>query len=282
MIINERGVLKNSCAYFHTPSTISKSMFFYLFYVGHFYCNNEYSITRDNYDSFLIMFVKKGRGTVNYNNKNYDIKENDVVFINCHRPHSYKSKDDNLEIYWIHFDGSTSNEYFQYIYNKYGVVISLKEMNTIPKYIDKIIEYYKNNTLINEPLVSCYIQRILTDILINSNGNKIYSNENSPIFSAINFIQKNYKYNISVEDLANHICLSVYYFSRLFKRETGYSPYQYIRNVRLNHAKSLLISTDMPIKEICYECGFNSESNFVSCFKAQTGITPSNFRDLSI
>ena len=119
---------------------------------------------------------------------------------------------------------------------------------------------------------------MLTDLLIDSNIIKNKEDTSSPIFTAINYIQNNFREKITLDELANNSCLSLYYFSRLFKKETGYTPYQYITNVRINRAKTLLINSNLQIKEICFECGFNSESNFVTCFKDLSGVTPSNFR----
>ena len=226
------------------------------------------------------MYVKDGQGSVTYNNKTYSIKKDDVVLLNCHRPHSYNAKNSGLDIYWIHFDGNSSNEYFQYIYNNFGIVNTLKNPSIIPELFEKILNSFNSNNLIIEPLVSCYIQRMLTDIIINSNITRNNDYSNSPIFTAINYIQNNYKDKITLDSLASNSCLSPYYFSRLFKKETGYTPYQYITNIRINRAKTLLINSTFTIKEICFQCGFNSESNFVTSFKEHTGTTPSDFRNL--
>ena len=74
--------------------------------------------------------------------------------------------------------------------------------------------------------------------------------------------------------------MSPYYFSRLFKNTTGYSPYEYITYVRLDRAKTLLKTTDDTIKEITYAAGFGSEANFITCFKKHNGCTPRQFREM--
>lgn len=275
----EKGVLNNSCAYFHTPSNIAKSMFFYLICVGHFFCDNNYSIERDNYNNYLLMYVKKGEGTIWYKDKTYIAKSNDIIFLNCHNFHKYETK--GWETLWFHFDGNASNEYFQLINNRLGCVISLGNSNIIANYIDGILNSFKAKKILNEPLISCYIQRMLTElILISSDYDKDNVDSSTPVLIAINYIHENYKNEISLKNLSTKACISPYYFSRIFKNETGYSPYEYTIIIRLNHAKNLLKTTTLRIKEIAFEVGFNSESNFVTCFKKHVDITPSEFRKI--
>lgn len=273
----EEGVLNNSCAYFHTPSSLAKSMFFYLICAGHFYCDNNYFIQRKNYDSYLLMYIKEGEGTIYYDNKTYSASKNDVVLINCYKPHAYKSE--GWETLWFHFDGNVSNQYFQYLYSKLGCVISLKDISIIPKYIDTFVENFKSGKIINEPLISCDIQRILTELMLNSSEIiDSSSGASNSILSSVLYIRANFKSKLSLNELAANACMSPYYFSRVFKKETGYSPYEYITMIRLNHAKNLLKTTNLLVKEIAFETGFNSESNFVTCFKDHVNLTPSEFR----
>jgi AraC family transcriptional regulator len=273
----EKGVLNNSSAYFHTPGNLAKSMFFYLTCAGHFYCDNNYRVEREDHDSYLLMYVKEGEGTIWYNGKSFTAKSNDVVLLNCHRPHKYETK--GWETIWFHFDGNVSSEYFQLLYTKSGCIIPLGNSNIILKYLNRIMDTFKSCKILNEPLVSCYIQRMLTELILLSSDYKKDDKETSnPILSAINFIHENYKNKINLNDICRIACISPYHFSRIFKNETGYSPYEYIIMIRLNHAKNLLKTTSLRIKEIAVETGFNSESNFVTCFKGHMDITPSEFR----
>ena len=98
------------------------------------------------------------------------------------------------------------------------------------------------------------------------------------INKAKEYIRENIKEGLTLDIVANHVGLSASHFSRIFKKETSYSPYEYIILVRINKAKHLLKTTDMPIKEIAYEVGYHSESNFCNSFTQRIGISPINFR----
>ena len=275
----EQGVLEKSSAFFHTPSNLAKSIFFYLLCAGHFYCDQNYCVERQDFNSYLMMYVREGNGTVCFEDKTYYAKANDVILLNCHKPHLYKTT--KWETWWFHFDGNVSEEYFKLIYERSGCVFSLKNSLIIPEAINELLLALKNGQMLNEPLISCSIQRMLAELLIISSD---YSYEKSghenPILKAIRFIKSNYNSKILLQDLSVHVCMSPYYFSRVFKKETGYSPYEYITMVRLNHAKDLLKTTRFSVKEIAFKVGFNSEANFMTCFKSHTKFTPSEFRKM--
>ncbi|MGN1123952.1 MAG: helix-turn-helix domain-containing protein, partial [Eubacterium sp.] len=94
------------------------------------------------------------------------------------------------------------------------------------------------------------------------------------------YIAESLNENLTVDKLAKIINMSSSHFSRVFKRQTGFSPYDYVLISRLNRAKYLLQVTDMTVASIAYETGFNSESNFIYFFTENEGISPGKFRKL--
>lgn len=279
MYMIDTGILDSSCAYFHSPSSMAKSMFFYIHSLGHFYCDHNYKVERDRFDSYLLMYVAAGEGLVTINNKQQHIKENDIVLINCYKPHIYETNS-FMEIIWTHFDGNISRDYFNIINERAGNVINSGNSTLIQDYLLSMVEDFRKNKIINEAILSCNIQRILAELLILSTENPAGNPGNSInyIEESIKYIRSNYRKRISLKDISASVCMSPYHFSRIFKRETGYSPYEYVTMLRLNHAKTLLKTTDLSIKEISFECGFNSEMSFITAFKNHTKLTPTKFR----
>lgn len=88
----------------------------------------------------------------------------------------------------------------------------------------------------------------------------------------------NQLYHINVEELSKQLHLGPSQVYRKIKKATGYSTAIFIRNIRLEKAIYLLTKTDIPIKRIGYQVGFNEVSYFYRCFKAVYGITPKNYR----
>ena len=82
---------------------------------------------------------------------------------------------------------------------------------------------------------------------------------------------------ISIADMAACAGLSPYHFARAFKRSTGESPHAYVLRQRISLAKTILANGQSLI-EAATLCGFSSQSHFTARFRAQTGITPGQFR----
>ena len=101
------------------------------------------------------------------------------------------------------------------------------------------------------------------------------------IFMIQRYIEDHYNEDIHISEIANNYFISPQYLSRRFKQQTGYSPKQYLTNVRLAKAKSLLINTTLPITVIANQCGFNDVNNFIRFFREREHTTPNKFRSKS-
>lgn len=69
-----------------------------------------------------------------------------------------------------------------------------------------------------------------------------------------------------------------YYLNRLFTRHTGSTIHQYILDVRISHARKILLNTDLPLSVIAEKVGFNSNTYFSTYFRQVTGFSPAQFR----
>jgi len=95
----------------------------------------------------------------------------------------------------------------------------------------------------------------------------------------IDFMTEHCAENLSLEDMAQLTNYSPFHFIKIFKSETGNTPFQYLLDIKLNRAKDMLTHRkEMTITEICYLCGFNNLSHFTAVFKRKTGVSPSKYR----
>ncbi len=273
----EVGVLSNSNYYIHTPSVQALNTFLYPLFIGRFEYIKGYTIKRNSFDSFLVMFIKKGELKIFLPSGTFTATENQVVFIDCFMPHQYIAKSDSI-VEWIHFDGIVARNYFSLITKNKNYVFSLKDNFNLRKQINKIYNLFYESQPIKEVLISQYITNILTELVIQQNDETSYNANTTLIEESISYINENIAQALTLEMLAERVSLSPYYFTRIFKKETGFSPYQYVLYARINYAKFLLKNTEMSIKEICFLCGFASESRFCTSFKQWVATTPSDYR----
>lgn len=99
-----------------------------------------------------------------------------------------------------------------------------------------------------------------------------------PIVQAVQFAAQCFSAEIDIDDLAAAAGLSRAHFSRRFRTEIGISPLQYLTEVRLRRAMSLLRGTILPLEEVADQCGFAGASYFGKVFRKTLGITPADYR----
>ena len=84
--------------------------------------------------------------------------------------------------------------------------------------------------------------------------------------------------DIDMDSLAGIACVTKPYLIRLFKRELGMSPLQYVNRKKVERAQLLLLTEDVSVKEVAYRLGFGDHSYFIRLFKKLTGRTPMEYR----
>jgi AraC family transcriptional regulator len=95
---------------------------------------------------------------------------------------------------------------------------------------------------------------------------------------AIDYIDVSLDQNLSIESIAGVAELNPICFARAFRRRLGIAPHQYVIEKRVDRAKELLSSTEMPIIGVALDTGFSSQSHFASTFKRVVGVTPKEYR----
>ena len=105
----------------------------------------------------------------------------------------------------------------------------------------------------------------------------------SPIcLLAMQYVSKNFTEYVSIKDFCNQHNINASYFGFLFKKETGIYFNDYLNQIRINHAMSLLKNTNNKISQVSKLSGFGNTSYFIQCFKKRTGLSPSNFKQMLV
>ncbi|EDS78019.1 transcriptional regulator [Clostridium novyi A str. 4552] len=94
----------------------------------------------------------------------------------------------------------------------------------------------------------------------------------------IEYIDNNFKNDITLKDVANCVNFSSSYLSKLFKKEMGINFNRYITKIRINKAKELLINSTISVNEIAFSVGYNEPNYFCKVFKKIVKMTPSEYR----
>ncbi len=95
---------------------------------------------------------------------------------------------------------------------------------------------------------------------------------------AIGLMKNHLHEDLSLEEIAESVYFSPYYFNRLFRQHIGVPPGEFFTALRINTAKRLLLTTSLRITDICYEVGYTSIGSFTTRFTQSVGLSPRALR----
>lgn len=278
MYSTEEKVGRNSVYFLNTPTDYAKSIFLYPLAIGEFNYLPEYSLYRNRYDSYLIILVESGSMEILLENDYVSAPKNSAVILNCYIPHAYRT-DTGCKALWIHFDGKMAGSYYDHLVSEKGNIITLSGFGSAMSLLKKLNDSFKEHIHMAEAEMSLSINNLLLLLL------KPESSKNPMLQDGIqkvtSYITDNFHRDISLYEMADIAGFSPYYFTRRFKKETGYTPHQFLLSTRLAAARYNLSNTEMTVSEISNSCGFTDESAFCYFFKKREGMTPTEYKKRS-
>ena len=170
------------------------------------------------------------------------------------------------------FDGSCPIYRFERPYKK-AVLEKLNDIYYLSQNPNELTELAIHNKFL-EFLSLIYLYR---DKNIYSN-HLDFNNITNKIYSITAYIHSHFTEDLSLNSIAREFYISSYYLSHQFKRVTGFTLTDYIQMTRISNAQTLLLSTDNPITDIAFQCGFSSFSQFNRAFNKFLRQSPSAFR----
>lgn len=241
----------------------------------------NYSYGKDTRDYYLIHYVTKGKGVYATPDHSYELIAYDGFLIKPNETivHTADSEDP-WDLCWVAFFGRKAEELVQAAgLSDAHMTFHYEEDDFLETCIKNI--YNESRTTRNIATITGYFYLFLGK-LIEINATKFKKQSNVITFShfddAIVYIKRNIRNQVSIEHLANYLRMDPSQVYRIFKKNTGKSPYQYIAQLRIEKACDLLIKTDLSIREISEWMDFEYQSHFTKQFKNITGINPSEYR----
>ncbi|OCB76759.1 AraC family transcriptional regulator [Flavobacterium piscis] len=152
----------------------------------------------------------------------------------------------------------------------------------IQKYIEGLLFYFENPSLINEDILILKVREIILLLSQTQNAESIQVIL-SQLFSPTTYtfkqiIEANLFSKLTIEELAQQNNLSVSSFKREFAKLYNDTPANYIKARKLEKAAELLQVSDQRITEIAFDCGFNDLANFTKSFTSKYSVSPTNYR----
>ncbi len=252
-----------------------------------FHVSHESYPTMHSHNGYWeFMFQKDGHITHKINGQTIDVPEKTLTLLRPDDVHSITSNNNNSRImlgvrsnYFMNFINSAIPDFYDKLKNMTSVpsvVVSDEKASEIIKTENSLLlanEETRYKTL--QQLFFIFTQEILFADLKTTVNSFRYSKTVNLLLQLIS-IPKNLA--LPMPELIEKTKYSYSNVNKIFLKEVGITLNKYLKEKRIDHAKNLLVNTDIPLQEIAYSVGYNNYSNFSLFFKTQTQKTPAEYR----
>lgn len=241
------------------------------------------------HNSYELYFLISGDVRYSIGHHLYDVNSGDIVIIPKNTTHrTFHRTEKALERVLIYFSDNFISAFKEYLgseafeaFFKLGCVrLEKPQQDRVCRIFIKMLEaqaypdaYSRAEifTLLCELIVlimrhGCAVERVVLDTT------------ESRIMEAAEYIKKNFSQELTLNSVAQIVCMESTYFSKCFKKLTGFKFHDYLIQTRLQKSEEYLINAPLSIGKIAEECGFTSANHFGDVFKKYKGISPREFK----
>lgn len=260
------------------------------FKMFHLVDTNRKEFSYHYHDFHKILIFLSGDVTYTIEGRSYDLKPNDIVFVNAgevHHPVIHSNAPYERIIIYVSPDFLHSYQdstyhlgfCFQQAHKEQSHVLRINsfsgsKLDAVIKELDASLHDTDYANELHHSLLFLEFMVQLNRAAIHDNIHYISNSaSNQKILDVLTYVNSHLTEELSVDFLANRFFISRYHLMHTFKEETGYTIGSYLSTKRLILAKEL-IADGMPITQACFECGFQNYSTFSRAFKKHFGMSP--------
>lgn len=215
-------------------------------------------------------------GTTYIDDTSHSISPNVVI---CAKPGQLRHTRLPFICYYVHI--IINEGYLFDLLSSLPQYIVLKDHEEILDIFVSLHKYYESGANESQLMLHSLLLKLIyllnKHALQHRNSRVLQASNHKQLEKAIAYIKENITADLSLKTLANEAKFSPIYFHKLFKASTGKTLHEYVEDQRIKKAINLLVSTDMTLTQIAYECGFSSQAYFSYVFKKKTGQTPREY-----
>jgi AraC-like DNA-binding protein len=243
----------------------------------------HYRKRKSGISQYIIILCVNGKGWFEINGCKHNVSKNQFFILPPDKPHSYGADDeDPWSIYWIHFKGEQADFYANT--TEGAVDIAQTDESRLQDRIsifEDIFRTLQNGYAIENInyAISCLYYFLGSLKYLGQFKDKANSESGRDIIDrSIKYIRENIESDITIKSLCEHVGYSESHFSSIFRKQTGFTPINYIQHLRIQTACNLLDFSEMKINQISFKVGISDPYYFSRLFTRITGLTPTEYR----
>lgn len=229
---------------------------------------------------YQLVYITGGMGMFHDESGSSVIVPGTMILLRPGYRHSYHpNKDIGWTEYYIGFNGPEFKSAVDNFFGDRKGPIELGLSATIVDLYEQALFYAERQTGQTMPLLHSIVIHILALMNYNlCNRNK----ENDKVTEAVNHVKQymasHLSEQIDIESLASSVGMSYTWLRRMFRKNTGMAPAQYLQQLRLHSSMYYLRNTTLPVKNVAFECGFKTPEYFCAVFQGALGMSPGAYR----
>ena len=250
-----------------------------------------------------IVYIISGSATHKCAGSEYKVGMGDVVVINSNTPHAFceeKSNDkflaydlmftpdflDPSMLSTAGFDELCASFLFYSLFpesarNEADLHLSGANYGMFGELFNKIYIEYRAKEKGYTEIVRAYTVELLIKLfrqIDKSSVNRLSSRQKETVNRAVNYLRESFQSHVTLEELAMQVFLSKDYLNKIFRKATGLPVNAFLQKLRVEQAAKMLLTTDLTVDAIAFECGYGDVKAFYTAFKKIMNTTPGSYR----
>lgn len=236
---------------------------------------------RQRHDDNLILYCASGEGVLETTEWTGMISAGDVAVLPQGLGHAYSAAADApWTLYWVHFQGASTGIFAQYLgYREGKPVMDAGVSPTLIAAFTSLLGVrqtgYSTRAFIN---AANQLRHLFTQMALEIRANAPTGRHNFNLSHIQGFMLEHMGQQLDLDTLAASASMSKYHFVKKYKSLTGYSPIRHFLNMKMEHACHLLDSSQLSIKAIAAELGYDDPLYFSRLFSRTLGQSPRTYR----
>lgn len=266
---------------FVLPPPVPADTPFQLRLAGVSYCDGSYRIEREYADFSVVEYIERGTGTLEIAGRQFHPSAGDLYFVPEGYRHRYWSDAREPWVkYWMNFSGELGRELRRIF--RVEQTFLVRNFSRPELFFDALYQFRNHPEFIHSRTGPEFLTAVIAAMAADRAGNTVQnrvSEEGEKLRTRLDAAV--FGPTPPLEELAAAVSKSRAQTIRIFRRDFGETPLQYLLNRKMEAARELLASTRTPLKELAAMLGFSDQYHFAALFRRRNGMPPGRYRAVS-